>query len=75
MRQKLCNFFSTSTGLGVAVVIVLNMLPPYEGWWLRLIVAAILTPIAVLAANRFYGVQQIWDWKCSKDKRKKHDRD
>lgn len=73
VKERLCRCFSSSAGLVFAGCVVVGMLQPFE-WWQNLIGTAIFAPLAVLATSRFYGVDKLWDWKCSgcsREKRKK----
>lgn len=63
MRLRLCQFFSSSSGLTALGCIVIGMSQPWE-LWLKIVVTVILTPILVAATSSYFGVQQLWEWKC-----------
>jgi hypothetical protein len=68
VRRRLCRFFSSSAGLVCVECVVVCAVQPFE-WWQRLILAAVITPVVVLSTSRFFGVEQLWEGKCSRKER------
>jgi hypothetical protein len=68
VRRRLCGFFSSSAGLVCVACVVICAVQPFE-WWQRSILAIVITPVVVLSTSRFFGVEQLWEWKCSREGR------
>jgi peptidoglycan/LPS O-acetylase OafA/YrhL len=65
VSRRLARFSSSSAGLIAVVCVVICAVQPFE-WWQRLILAVVITPVVVLSTSRFFGVEQLWEWKFSR---------
>lgn len=69
MRNSLCRFFSSSAFL-VTLGGALTILVSEADFWLKVVLLVVLLPVTVAATSRFFGVEQLWDWNCSKKSQK-----
>lgn len=68
MRRRVCEFFSSSASLVAVACVVICAVQPFE-WWQRLLLAVVITPVVVLGTSRFFGVESLWEWRCSRRER------
>lgn len=67
MKQRICDFLSSTAALATALSIVMGAMVPVE-WWQRLLLIAIVTPIVVAANSRYFGTVQLWHWRCGESR-------
>jgi hypothetical protein len=71
MKTRLCRFFSSSIGFATVAGFLVVIFSEGE-IWLKVVTIVVVFPVITAAHSRHFGVVQLWEWDCSK-KRKKSD--
>lgn len=74
MRQRICRFVSSGVGSGSIVGTVLILIFGPGHFVARVVVSAVLLPVLVPAMFRFYGNQQLWNWRCNERRKPRKDK-
>ncbi|MFJ4036933.1 hypothetical protein ACIPVB_02515 [Microbacterium sp. NPDC090007] len=68
MKERTCRLLSSSSFL-VAIAASLAIIFSEADVWLKICLVVVFVPVLVLGSNRFFGVEQLFDWNCSGKKR------